>query len=51
MFLVLEWKQLKAEISLKVAVKKVKETKTSYTVITVTATRKDVLTSQTEDDY
>lgn len=34
MFSVLEWKQLKAEIHLKVAEKKVKETKTSYTVIT-----------------
>lgn len=51
MFSVLEWKQLNTEIHLKVAKKKVKETKTSYTVITVTVMRKDVVTSQTEDYY
>lgn len=51
MFSVLEWKQLKAEIQLKVAEKKVKEKMTSYTVITVMVMRKDVVTSQTEDYY
>lgn len=47
----LEWKQLKVEIHLKVAEKKIKETKTSYSVITVTVMKKDVVTSQTEDYY
>lgn len=51
MFSVLEWKQLKAEMRLKVSEKNVKETKTSQIVITVTVMRKDVVTSQTEDYY